>query len=378
MVQVVHVISDLDTGGAEVMLSKLVDGMDRARFTNVVVSLTDRGQLGDRIEASGVIVHALGMRRGWPNAFALPRLVRLLRTLKPTIVQSWLYHADFLSTLAVKLSGHPLLLWNLRCSDMDLTHYRPLTCWIQRVLARWSATPTGVVVNSEAGRHEHERLGYHPRRWETIPNGFDLDLFRPDRGLRVMRRNEWRIPDDAVVVALVARVDPMKDHATFLEAACQVAQRRHDVYFVLIGKDTEKLAGAVAAKGLTDRVHVLGYRGDISSLLPGTDIVCLSSAFGEGFPNILGEAMACGIPCVSTDVGDAKRIIADTGLIVPPRSPSSLADAFIELIDRGPAVRAELGRAARQRITAEYSLQRIIEQYERLYLALSSSYQLRH
>jgi glycosyltransferase involved in cell wall biosynthesis len=376
MIRIVHVIPDLDAGGAEVMLAKLVGGMDRTRFTNVVISLTDQGQLGSQIESSGVAVHTLGMRRGWPDVSALPRLIRQLQVFKPTIVQSWLYHADLLSTLAVKLSGHPLLLWNLRCSDMDLTKYRPLTRWVQKMLAWWSTAPAVVVVNSETGKHAHERLGYHPRRWETIPNGFDLGQFRPDMSLRVMWRQEWRVPDDAVVIALVARVDPMKDHGTFLEAVCQVAQVRDKAFFVLIGKDTERLAETVATMGLSDRGRLLGYRSDVNRLLPGTDIVCLSSAFGEGFPNVLGEAMACGIPCVSTDVGDARTIIANTGLIVPPRSPSSFTKVLIELIDRGSAVRTELGQAARRRITSEYSLQKIIEQYEKLYLDLSCQYQL--
>ncbi|MFO0697638.1 MAG: glycosyltransferase [Nitrospira sp.] len=373
MVQVVHVISDLDIGGAEVMLAKLVGGMDRTRFTNSVISLTDRGQLGERIEASGVTVYTLGMRRGWPSVSALLRLIQLVKSLNPNIVQSWLYHADLLGTLAVKWSSRSLLAWNLRCSDMDLTNYRPLTRWVQRALAWWSAAPTAVVVNSEAGKREHERLGYRPLRWETIPNGFDVDQFRPDMSVRVMRRKEWQVPDDAVVIALVARVDPMKDHGTFLEAARQIAQASDKAFFVLIGKDTETLADTVVSMGLKDRVRLLGYRSDVSRVLPGADLVCLSSAFGEGFPNVLGEAMACEMPCVSTDVGDARRIIADTGLIVPPRNPCALSNALIELIDRGPVARAELGRAARRRIISEYSIRKIVERYENLYLDLSLS-----
>jgi glycosyltransferase involved in cell wall biosynthesis len=118
---------------------------------------------------------------------------------------------------------------------------------------------------------------------------------------------------------------------------------------------------------------VLGYRSDIEYLLPVVDVLCLSSAFGEGFPNVLGEAMACGIPCVSTDVGDARSIVGDTGLIVPVRDPASLAHAIIDLIDRGPAARGHLGRAARERIEAEYSLPRIVEQYAALYSELNSN-----
>lgn len=373
MIRIVHVISSLDTGGAEVMLAKLVGAMDRRRFSNTVISLTDRGQLGGQIESFGVAVHPLGMKRGRPDIFALPRLIRLFNSLNPTIVQSWLYHADLLSALAVKFSSSPILVWNVRCSDMDLNRYRPLTRWVQRVLAWWSVTPAAVVVNSEAGKQQHERLGYRPRRWDVIPNGFDTQRFRPDTSLRLPFRQEWKVPQDAVIVALVARVDPMKDHATFLAAAQEVARARHDVYFLLVGKDTQALAPAVAAKGLTDQVRLLGYRSDIECLLPGVDVACLSSAFGEGFPNVLGEAMACGIPCVSTDVGDARSIVADTGLVVPARDPTSLAHAIIGLIDRGPAEREHLGRAARTRIETKYSLARIVDRYTALYSDLSSN-----
>jgi len=371
MIRIAHVISDLDTGGAEMMLAKLVGAMDRPRFSNTVISMTDRGQLSELIESSGVAVHTLGMKRGRPDIFAAPRLIRLFKTLNPTIVQSWLYHADLLSTLAVKFSGAPILVWNVRCSNMELKRYSPITRGVQRALAWWSATPTAVIVNSEAGKQQHERLGYRPRRWEVIPNGFDTQHFHPDSNMRLSLRKEWRIPEDVVIIALVARVDPMKDHDTFLEAAQQVASARKNVCFFLVGKGTQTLAPAVAAKGLTDRVRILGYRGDIECLLPGVDVLCLSSAFGEGFPNVLGEAMACGIPCVSTDVGDARSIVGDTGLVVPARAPASLAHAIIDLIDRGPVAREHLGRAARARIETDYSLARIVHRYSEVYSDLS-------
>jgi glycosyltransferase involved in cell wall biosynthesis len=163
----------------------------------------------------------------------------------------------------------------------------------------------------------------------------------------------------------------MKDHVTFLEAAQQVAGARKSVCFLLVGKGTQTLAPAIAAKGLTDRVRILGYQNDIECLLPGVDVLCLSSAFGEGFPNVLGEAMACGIPCVSTDVGDARSIVADTGLVVPAHDPAALAHAIIDLIDRGPAARELLGRAARARVETEYSLARIVDRYTALYSDLS-------
>ncbi len=375
MIRIVHIISSLDTGGAEVMLAKLVSGMDRAQFSNTIISLTDRGQLGEQIERSGVVVHMLGMKRGKPDISALPRLIRLLKALNPAIVQSWLYHADLLSTVAVRLSGSPTLIWNVRCSDMDLTRYPPLTRWVQRALAWLSRTPAAVIVNSEAGKRQHEQLGYRPRRWVVLSNGFDIQKFRPDSSTRKTLRTEWQIPDDRVVVALIARVDPMKDHSTFLGAAKKVAQSGRAAHFVLVGKDTEALAPAVAAMGLEGCTLLMGYQDKVERILSGVDILCLSS-IAEGFPNVLGEAMACGIPCVSTDVGDARRIIGDTGLIVPACDPASLACALNDLIDRGPAAREQLGRAARARIEAEYSLARIVDRYSALYADLNANHPL--
>ncbi len=368
--RLLHVVSDLDVGGAEIMLAKLVSMTDKTRFNQIVVSLTDRGRLGEQIESYGVPVHVLGMKRGRPNLVALARLVRLVKQYKPDIVHSWLYHADLISTAAVRLVEHPVLAWNIRCSDMDLRYYRPLTRWILRMLTWLSRIPRAVVVNSEAGREQHHAMGYRPRRWEVIPNGFDVDQFRPDAAYRAARRAEWNLSDDSVAVALIARVDPMKDHETFLDAARQVSALRRDIHFVLIGKGTEQLREGVEARGLRDQVRLLGYRSEIQMMLPGIDIVCLSSAFGEGFPNILGEAMACGVPCISTDVGDARRIIAETGLIVQPRDAGALGRAILDLADRGVDARRALGRQARQRIEAEYSLMKIVRQYESFYSSL--------
>ncbi len=370
MIRVVHVISDLDTGGAEVMLAKLMDGMDRRRFANTVVSLTDRGELGTAIESGGTAVHSLGMRRGRPDLSGLPKLIRILKAVRPHLVQSWLYHADFLSTLAVPFAGSPPLVWNVRCSDMDFTHYPRQTKWIVRALAVTSRWATAVVSNSEAGVRLHQRRGYRPRRWTVIPNGFDLVKFCPDSSARARLREELALPGDSLLIGLVARVDPMKDHRTFLTAASRVAAANRGMHFVLAGKGTDTLGAMVAGYGLTGRVHLLGARRDVERLLPGLDVCCLSSSFGEGFPNVLGEAMACGVPCVATDVGDIRSIVGETGVIVPPRDPAALAEAILDLVHRGPSARRALGQTARARIEKHYALPRVIEQYQALYEGL--------
>ena len=371
MIRIVHVISALRTGGAEMMLAKLVNGLDRQRFSNVVISLADAGPLKPQIEGLGVPVYSLGMKRGPEDIFALNRLVRLLSELKPTIVQSWLYHADGLSTVAAKLARLPVLIWNVRCSDMDLTKYRSLTRCVRWLLACCSGIPDAVIVNSVVGKRQHEQLGYRPKRWEIIPNGFDIERFRPNHETRVACRKSWGVNGDTAVIGLIARVDPMKDHETFFAAAEQTVRARSNVHFVLAGENTQTLREVVLKKGLMDVVHLLGYRNDMEALLPGIDICCLSSAFGEGFPNVIGEAMACGVPCVSTDVGDVRGIVEETGSIVPIRDADALAKALIDLIDRGPEERERLGRAARQKIETSYSLPTIVEKYAALYVHLA-------
>lgn len=369
-IHVVHVITDLMTGGAEMALARLIGGMDQRRFRSSVVSLTGKDELGADIEAMGVPVHALGMRRGRTSLPALLRLARLLRELRPALLQTWLYHADLAGTIAAWLAGVSPVVWNLRCSDMDLAHYSPVTRWTVRALALGSRMPAAVVVNSDAGRTLHQRAGYKPRRWEVIANGFDLERFRPDREARRRLTRDLGIDEDAVLVANVARVDPMKDHAGLLEAAARVAAERREAHFLLIGAGTAALAPAVSARGLHGRVHLLGPRRDVERILPGVDMLCLSS-LSEGFPNALGEAMACGVPCVTTDAGDCRQIVGDTGLVVPRRDPAALAGAVLALIDRGRQARAEMGLAARARIAASYSSSATVDKYQQLYGELS-------
>lgn len=375
VVKVLHLITGLGTGGAETMLAKLIANMDGRRFRTLVVSMTGHGVLGPRIEAVGVSVLSLGMARGVPDPRALFRFVALLRRESPDVLQTWLYHADLLGLIAWRLAGAQSIVWNLRCSDMDMTRYSRLSRYIPWLLARLSSYPAAVIANSSAARSAHERLGYRPHRWEIIPNGFELDRFRPEPSARERLRRELRVPGDAVLIGLPARFDPMKDTATFVAAAADLAQANGTVHFLLIGRGHDptnrNLVDLIAPSGIGDRVHLLGERHDMPRVLAGLDIVTLSSAFGEGFPNVLGEAMACGVPCVSTDVGDAAGIIGDTGVVVPRRDPAALSVAWRSLLDVGPDGRARLGTAARLRIAENYALPAIVARYEALYAELA-------
>lgn len=374
MIKVIHLITGLSTGGAEMMLYKLISRMDRARFCNVVVSMTDKGTLGSRLEEIGVPVIILNMKRGIPDPKGIIKLMGILSKERPQILQTWLYHADFLGLLAAKITGVRAVLWNLRCSNMDLRHYSKLTGVLVHLLAKLSSFPDAVLVNSAAGMELHEKLGYRPRRWQLIPNGFELDRYRPDIKSGEVLRRELDVPEDSIFIGMVARYDPMKDHAGFLRAAGYLLKKYAadpEIHFIMVGKGIDygnsDLTKIIQDAGIKKYVHLMGERHDIPGIMAAMDIYT-SSSYGEGFPNVVGEAMACGVPCVVTDVGDSALIVDAAGLVVPPNNPLALAGAWRQLVEIGPEGRRRLGMAARCRIEEKYSLAAVVAQYEKLYM----------
>lgn len=374
MIRVLHVITGLNTGGAEAMLAKLCGAMDKIRFPTRVVSLLPPGPLEPVVRAAGVPVDSLGLSRGTPNPGALFRLVSIMRDWRPGIVQTWLYHADLLGLMAARAAGTGRVVWNLRCSNMDFDNSGRLTRLVVKGNARLSRLPAAVVANSSMAVGVHRKLGYDPKRFEVIPNGFDLERYAPDPSAGPALRAELGIPADAPLVGMIARFDPQKDHATLLHALSELAVDLPDAHLVLCGDDVddgnEPLRSQVDALGLRGNVRLLGRRPDIPRIAAALDVGVLSSAYGEGFPNVVGETMACGVPCVATDTGDCAAVVGDTGLVVPPRDPRALAEAVASLLAMSPEARAALGQAARRRIRDQYSLPAIAERYQALYAEL--------
>ncbi|HVM80317.1 MAG TPA: glycosyltransferase [Stellaceae bacterium] len=369
--RVLHIITGLRRGGAEAMLAKLIAAHADSGIENHVVCLVERGPLAIEIERIGAPVIVLGMRSKAALGAVL-RLPGIVRRLRPDIVETWLYHADLAGLIAAALTRRlPRLIWNLRCSDMDAQdRARSGLKLMLRILARCSALPNGIIVNSHAGRLYHEALGYRPKWWAEIPNGFDLERWRRDETAGARLRSLCGVPETVPVVGMCARVAPMKDHSNFLRAIAALRAGGTSVHAALVGRGTEALAGEVALLKLEAQVSLLGERSDLPDLMPGFDLLCLSSAFGEGFANVLGEAMACCVPCVATDVGDAAAIVGDTGRIVPPREPEALAAALRDLLAMPAAARAALGLRARRRIEEHYGIARIAQQYLEVYEAV--------
>ena len=376
-IDVMHVITSLDVGGTETVLARLVTGDSAGSVSHRVVSLKPGGALRPSLEAARVPVRDLAVGKNLSALGGLMRLAAVIGRTRPAVVHSWLYHADLLATLALALSGRrraTRLVWGLRCSDMDMRRYARSTRLILKLLPLLSSRTDLVLCNSEAGRTVHEGLGYRPPEWRIVPNGLDVERFRPRPGERATIRAELGLSDESFVVGMCARVDPMKDHATFAKAASIFAETAPEARFILIGAGTDvpgsALDRAIAASGIGDRFVRLGVRQDIDRLHAALDVATLSSAFGEGFPNVLAEAMACGVPCVTTDVGDSAAIVGDTGLVVPSRDPAALAAAWEGLRREGREGQAARGAAARQRVTDRYALVTMIEAYRSLYREL--------
>jgi glycosyltransferase involved in cell wall biosynthesis len=376
-VKVVHLITGLTVGGAETMLAKLVSTMDRRAFRNQVVTLWEGGPVADDIRRAGIPVTSLGMVRGAPQPRGVARLVSLLRRERPDVLQTWMYHANLLGTVGARLAGVRRLAWNVRTSNFvgpDPSRQTRLTNRLCAALTRTPLGPKVVVANARAGVAAHTAQGYRPPRWEVIPNGFDLECFKPDPGVRERVRQELGIPLDVPVVGLLARFDPMKDHASFFRAASDVRKQVSGTHLLLAGSGVDganaRLRELVAGERLDDSVHLLGERKDAPALLAALDVYVSSSAYGEGFSNAIGEAMASGVPCVVTDVGDSAAIVGETGTVVPPRDPEALAAAIAGILGRPAEERQRLGAAARERVQREFSLVEITRQYEHLYRSL--------
>jgi glycosyltransferase involved in cell wall biosynthesis len=371
-VKIVHLATGLGMGGAEMTLLNLLAHLDDADFENEVISLSTDEPLGERIRRLGVPVHALGMKPGATSPAGFFRLAAHLRRSHPDLIQTWMYHADFLGALAAPLAGNPPVIWNLRVTLADIRELKPATRLVVRANVWLShRIPKRIVCCAEAARDHHAAIGYDRARMTVIPNGFDLSGFAPDPAARTRLRTSLGLPPNTPLVGMAARFHPQKDHKNFVQAATLLHAEMPQVYFVLWGKDVDtrnaEFSGWLDEAGLHGVVHLLGLRSDAAELTAALDLATLTSAYGEAFPRVLGEAMACGVPCVSTDVGDASAILGETGRVVPARNPQALAQAWGALLRLPPAERQALGAAGRKRVETSFRVEKMAAAYAGLY-----------
>ncbi|MBC9031379.1 glycosyltransferase [Sphingomonas sp. JC676] len=375
-IAVEHITTSLDMGGAQAMLVKLIEaGAGCDRNASSVMSLMRPGVMLPALREAGCPVYSLNMRRGLVGPLGVVRLLRVTARVSPDVIQGWMYHGNFAASVAGFAQGpHVPVVWNVRHSLSDPLLETRTTRRLLALSARMSRSVAAIIYNSQAAAREHEAIGFASGRATYIPNGFDCDHYRPDRDRRAYLRTLFGIPEDAIVVALVARLHPMKDHAMLVGAVARARAAGCKLHLLMVGTGLDNpppaLAKLIAESLPEDCVTLASERTDVADWLPGIDILALSSAWGEAFPNILGEAMACGIPCVATDIGDCRSILGETGLTVPARNVEAMAAALGLITALGEAGRASMGAAARERVVTLFELRQVVLQYRRLYAAV--------
>lgn len=361
MTRLVFVIRSLGCGGAERQLVELLKGIDKGKFEVSLVCLYPGGALWDEANCiPGIKVKSLDKKGRW-DVRVIPALWSCMRQLKPDIVHGYMGVANTLALFGKLLRAK--VVWGIRASKVELSHYdfaRRLVRWVELLL---SPLPDLIICNSEAGRGEVVASGYPVARTVSIANGIDVQRFRRDSVGREAVRAEWGIGREEFLIGLIARLDPMKGHPVFMAAAQRIVMRHPEARFVVVGDGPEAQRRALRDLArklrIDERVIWAGQRLDMPAVISALDL-SVSASIGEGFSNALGESMACGVPCVATDVGDSARIVGDLGWVVAPGDEVGLADQISKamLFCRTPEFHPEIFR---RRIVREFSIERLVD-----------------
>jgi glycosyltransferase involved in cell wall biosynthesis len=374
-------IPSLVANGAERQLYELVRDLDRARFAIHVVVFYDPepgdgGWLWSEMAAlPDLSLHCLHKRRGALGYLAaMPRLLALMLRVRPEVV-----HGYMDGNLPVLLLGRMLgkrVVWGIRRTSRDLAKLDGLSLGLLRLELRMARFVDLVIFNSQAGRHNHQAMGMKAPRMEVVANGFDVTRFRPDPGLGAAQREAWGIPPGVPLIGIVGRLNPVKDHPTFLRAAARLAEAWPSAAFVCVGGGPQAYQAALEtlaeSLGLAGRVRFPGPCGQMTAAYNALSCLALAST-DEGFPNVLGEAMACGIPCVTTRVGDAEVLVGPWGIVVPPGDDAAMAKALSLLLGESPQARAARAEAGRLSICNRFSVEALARNTEQLMLSLTDS-----
>ncbi|MDA9253121.1 glycosyltransferase, partial [Flavobacteriaceae bacterium] len=362
-------ITGLGNGGAEGVLYRLCETDLHNR--HIIISLSGLGKYGALIKESNKEVYCLNMRSGRFSIRALFKLFVLFKKLNPDIIQTWMYHADFFGGFVARLAGFKNVFWNIRHTTLLPENSKKSTILVAKICARLSGIiPKGIICCAEEAMRVHFDLGYKKRKMTVIANGYDTLLFKPSEELRFSFRNEFELNSKTIILGMVGRFHPQKNHLGLLEALSLVKKSFEDFKFLLIGRDLNYdnfiLDNEIKKQNLESNILLLNQRSDMPAVMNALDINVLSSSSGEGFPNVLAEAMACGTPCVTTNIGDAALIVDNTGWVLQPNDPTELANAIIEAIEersRDEQSWVLRKQNCRTRIVQNFSLDKMIKNY---------------
>lgn len=326
--KILHIITGLNDGGAEGVLTRLC--LHSKQFQHVVVSLMDSGKYGAVLVGAGIPVRSLNMNPGKPSLFKFFKLISLIKQENPDVIQTWMYHADLFGGVAARVAGIRHVFWGIRNSTLEKGKSKRSTIFVARlcaILSKW--VPEKVICCAYKALEVHAEIGYQSSKLLVVPNGYDLEFFKPDLEKRRSVRDELKISEEEFLIGKVGRYDPQKDHFNLLTALSLVSK---EVNFrcLLVGKNislgNHELVARISELGLQNKVILAGQRTDVPAIMNALDLHVLSSSFGEAFPNVIAEAMACGTPCVTTDVGDAMDIVGNSEACCPVGDSPSLAN----------------------------------------------------
>jgi glycosyltransferase involved in cell wall biosynthesis len=373
VIRVLHIVPNLNIGGAELVLSRLARSLTGQGIESRILALESGGPLGPELERAGLQVTELTVGN---RLFIPPKLFHHVRkhykSWSPNIVQGWMYHANVAALIARSALGKKAsVIWNVRMAHTNLTTEKRSTVYMVRLGAMLSARADCIIYNSSNSATLHEQsYGYSSRSQHVIPNGFDTGEWAPSPAARARIRQELDISEGELLVGMIARYHPHKNHLGFLKAAAQIARNVPNVRFMFAGSNVDwnniELVSMIRELGLGERVLLLGLRKDVPSLTAALDLA-VSPSHMEGFPNAIGEAMSCGVPCVVTNVGDSALLVGNAGMVVPPGDHEAFAAACVSMLELTPSERHSIGAKARESIVQSYSLETMTCRYAKLY-----------
>jgi glycosyltransferase involved in cell wall biosynthesis len=371
--KVLFLIRSLNVGGAERQLLTLLQTIDRTRFEPVVVTFYAEGLLIPEFVDHKIQVRSAGKKDRWDVIPFLYRLIQIIRAEKPDVINTYLVAANILTILLKPFLLPARIVISIRHSFVRNEDYDRLTTFLyslENKIAGWSDL---IIINSFIGAELAKKRGIPAGKMVVIPNGIDVEKFHPDTSTREKSKQKYGLPENGIVIGIIGRIDPIKGHKTFLKAAEIIDQIMPGTRYLIVGNGEIQLEKDLTSFSetlcLKDKVYWIPTQKDLLAVYNALDI-CVSSSIGEGFPNVIAEAMACGIPCVVTDVGDSARIVGQTGEIVPKENAHKLADAILLLAKKGVEERQELGRKARERIIEMFSVEKMVnstmQEFEKL------------
>lgn len=367
-----HIITGLSDGGAEAVLYRLCNHDKENQ--HIVISLMDQGKYGSLLEEIGVQVYCLDMPAGQIRFAALIKLYKLIRQLKPDVVQTWMYHADLIGGVIARLAGVKNIVWGVHHTTLVKGESKRSTILIAKINALISSfIPRKIIYCAEKSRQVQQSIGFSPKIGHVVPNGYNIDDFKPDLDAGMAFRQEVGLADEKFLIGHVGRYHPFKDYPTLVNAVSLLTKEKSALKVVMVGgdltTDNTQLNQLIKDNICTERITLLGRRNDITAVMNGFDLFVLSSV-SEAFPNVLNEAMACGTPCITTDVGDAAVIVGDTGWVVLPKDPQALAKAMFAAMEEkqnNPQAWQARKQACRERIVNNFSINKMVEGYHQVW-----------